>query len=219
MLYLLKLNVVQSVFLAAQGSSAAWRWHTRFGHLNFRGLRRLAKGRLVDGLSQIDHVNEVCDSCLTGKQRQLSFQSEAIYRSMHRLKLVHGDLCGLVTPSTPSGNMFFFLLVDDLSRYMWVSLMSSKDQSMASFVAFKSRTEAESGRKLGTLCTDHGGEFTARAFIDHYKEEGIQHHLTAPYTPEQNGVVERHNQTVMGMARSMLKAMVVPGWFGGGGGL
>jgi transposase InsO family protein len=60
---------------------------------------------------------------------------------------------------------------------------------------------------------DRGGEFTARAFIEYCSKEGIQQHLTAPYTPEQNGIVERRNQTVMGMARSMLKAMAVPGWF------
>jgi hypothetical protein len=39
--------------------------------------------------------------------------------------------------------------------------------------------------------------------------------LTAPYTPEKNGVVEWRNQTIMGKAHSMLKAMVMPGWFWG----
>lgn len=68
MLYVLKLNVIQPVCLAAQRSSAVWRWHVRFGHLNFHGLWRLAKGGLVDGLPQLDHVDQVCDSCLTKKQ-------------------------------------------------------------------------------------------------------------------------------------------------------
>jgi hypothetical protein len=66
-----------------------------------------------------------------------------------------------VTPSTPGGNKFFFLLVDDLNKYMWVSLMSSKDQAMASFMAFKSQAEAESRRKIRTLHRDRDGEFTA----------------------------------------------------------
>jgi transposase InsO family protein len=120
-----------------------------------------------------------------------------------------------VTPSTSGGNKFFFLLVDDLSRYMWVSLMSSKDQAMASFMAFKSQAKAESRRKIRTLHRDRDGEFTAWAFINHCTEKGIQHHFTAPYTLEQNGVVERRNQTVMGMARSILKAMAMSGWFWG----
>jgi transposase InsO family protein len=131
------------------------------------------------------------------------------------LELVHGDLCGPVTPVTPSDNKFFFLLIDDLSRYMWVSMMSSKDQAMTAFVAFKGWAEAQSRRKLRTVHTDRRGEFTTRAFLDHCVEEGIQRHLTAPYTSEQNGVVERRNQTIMGMARSMLKAMDLSGWFWG----
>jgi transposase InsO family protein len=128
---------------------------------------------------------------------------------------VHGNLCGPVMSSTPGGNKFFFLLIEDLSRIMWDSLMSSKDQAMASFVLFKSRAKAKFVRKIGTFCTDHGGEFTTRAFIDHCMELGIQRHFTAPYTLEQNGVVERHNETIMGMARSILKVMAMPGWFWG----
>jgi len=77
---------------------------------------------------------------------------------------------------------------------------------------FLARAEAEAGRKLRTLRTDRGGEFTAHAY---YAEHGIQRHLTAPYTPQLNGVVERRNQTVMSMARSMLKAKSLPGWFWG----
>jgi len=75
--------------------------------------------------------------------------------------------------------------------------------------------EAEAGHKLGTLRIDHGSDFTSRAFGEYCAMEGVQRHLTAPYTPQQNGVVERRNQTVLGMARSMLKAMRMPGWFGG----
>lgn len=74
---------------------------------------------------------------------------------------------------------------------------------MAAFLNFEVRVEAETGRKVGTLRTDRGGEFTARAFIEHCCKEGIQRHLTMPYTPEQNGVVERRNQTIMGMTRTV----------------
>jgi transposase InsO family protein len=120
-----------------------------------------------------------------------------------------------VTPATPSNNKYFFLLVDDLSRYMWLILLSTKGQAATAFTAFQARAETEAGRKLGTLRTDRGGEFTARTFVEHCAQEGIQRHFTAPYSPQQNGVVERRNQTVMGIARSMMKAMTMPGWFWG----
>jgi transposase InsO family protein len=68
---------------------------------------------------------------------------------------------------------------------------------------------------LGTFRTDCGREFTTHAFGVYYAEKGIQRHLTTPYSPQQNGVVERRNQTVMGAARSMMKAMSMLGWFWG----
>jgi hypothetical protein len=168
---------------------------------------------MVEGLPRIDHVDQICDSCLVGKQRCFSFPSEVRYRAHFKLELLHGDLCGPVTPATPSSNKYFFLLIDDLSRHMWVTFLRTMDQAKVAFVAFQARAEA--GRRLGILCTDHGGEFTTCVFLDHYIKEGIQHHLTAPFSPEHNGVVERRNQTILGMARSMLKAMKMPGGSGG----
>jgi hypothetical protein len=183
-LYVLHLDVDRSVCLAAQGTSPAWRWHSRYGHLNFRGLKRLFEGELVKGLPHIDHVNQVCDSCLAGKQRRATFPTVAKFRTEEKLELVHGDLCGPVTPATPGGKRYFFLLVDDVSRYMWLVLLAMKDEALAAFTAFQARAEAEAGRKIETLRIDRGGEFTTRSFADHCTKQGMQRHLTAPYTPE-----------------------------------
>jgi hypothetical protein len=178
--------------------------------LNFHGLKWLSEGELVKGLPHIDHVDQVCDSCLTGKQRRATFPTVAKFHAEEKLELVHGGLCGPVTPATPGGKWYFFLLVDEVSRYMWLMLLATKDEALAAFTAFQARAEAEAGRKIGTLRTDRGGEFTTRSFIDHCTKQGMQRHLTAPYTPEQNRVVERRNQSVMGMARNMIKAMSMP---------
>jgi transposase InsO family protein len=212
-LYVLHLDVDRPVCLAAQGTSPAWRWHSRYDHLNFRGLKRLFEGELVKGLPHIDHVDQVCDSCLAGKQRRATFPTVAKFHTEEKLELVHGDLCGPVTLATPGGKRYFFLLVDDVSRYMWLVLLAMKDEALAAFTTFHARAEAEAGRKIGTLRTDRGGEVMARNFADHCTKQGMQRHLTAPYTPEQNGVMERRNQSVMGMARSMMKAMFMPSWF------
>lgn len=107
----------------------------------------------------------------------------------------------------------FLLLVDDFSRYMWLLLLRTKDQAAQAIIDVQARAEVESARKLNTLRTDHGGEFIAQAFAKHCAQQGVQRHLTVPYTPQQNGVVERRNQTVMVMARSMMKAKSLPGWF------
>jgi hypothetical protein len=96
-------------------------------------------------------VDQVCDSFLASKQRQLSFPSEAKYHAVHKLELVHDDLCGPVTPATPTGKRYFFLLMDDVSRYMWLTLLETKGEASAVLKRFQTRAEAEAGRKVGTL--------------------------------------------------------------------
>jgi hypothetical protein len=76
-LYVLKFNLATPIYMAANGSELAWRWHARFGHLNFQALRRLAQGGMVRGLQQIDHNDQLCDGCLAGKQRRTPFPEEA----------------------------------------------------------------------------------------------------------------------------------------------
>jgi hypothetical protein len=173
-LYVLRLNIDRPVCLAAQGENEAWRWHARYGHLNFHGLRRLAEKEMVKGMPKIDKVDQVCDGCLAGKQRRSPFPNVAKFRAKSRLELVHGDPCGPVTPSTPSGKKYFFLLVDDLSRYMWLLLLDTKDGALDAFTKYQARAEAEAGRRLGTLRTDRGGEFTGQNFVEHCTKHGIQ---------------------------------------------
>jgi hypothetical protein len=128
---------------------------------------------MVREMPHINHLDQACDSCLAGKRWRLSFPFEAKYRAKDKLELVHGDICGLVTPATPSGNKLFLLLVDDLSRYMWLVLLSSKDQAEEAIKRFLACAEVEAGCRLRTLRVDRGGEFTAHAFAEYYADHGI----------------------------------------------
>jgi hypothetical protein len=92
-------------------------------------LRKLVREELVHGLLEIGQVGQLCEACQTGKQRRTSFPTKVEYRVERRLKLVHGDLCGPISPVTLRGNKYFLLLVDDLSRYMWVVTIPSKDHA------------------------------------------------------------------------------------------
>jgi hypothetical protein len=89
---------------------------------------------------------------------------QARWRAERALELVHGDLCGPISPVTPSGNTYFLLLVDDRSRYMWSSVLVTKDQATAVIKDFQARTKGESGCKLMALHTDRGGEFNSTEF-------------------------------------------------------
>jgi hypothetical protein len=212
-LYVLNIKIAPPVCLAARDDPEAWRWHARLGHVNMVALRKLAREELVRGLPMIGHVESICEACQAGKQRRISFPAQAEYRAGELLNLVHGDLCGPISPATPRGSKYFLLLVDDLGRYMWVATISSKDCAAAAIKEIQGRAEGESGCKLRALRTDHGGEFTSTEFTEYCMAEGVHHQHTAPYSPQQNSMVERQNGTVVAAARSMLKAKGLPSWF------
>ena len=84
--------------------------------------------RWSEGYPHIKHGGELCDSCLAGKQRRLPFPKMAKYHAEDALELIHDDLYGPITPATNGGRRYFLLLVDDCSRYMWLQLLTSKDE-------------------------------------------------------------------------------------------
>ncbi|WVZ98286.1 LOW QUALITY PROTEIN: hypothetical protein U9M48_043748 [Paspalum notatum var. saurae] len=175
----------------------------------------MGRDGVVRGLPMLSQVEQLCDACLAGKHRRAPFPNQALRRSVNPLELLHGDLCGPITPATPSGNRYFLLLVDDYSRFMWVALLGSKDLAQDAIKRIQAAAERTSERKLLALRTDREGEFTSTQFTEYCAELGVGRQLTAPYTLQQNGVVERRNQTLVGMARCMLKAKGLPGMFWG----
>ena len=88
---------------------------------------------------------------------------------------------------------------------MWVMILGSKGKAANAIRRVQVAAEAECGRKLRVLRTDNGGEFTSTEFASYCADEGVQRHYSAPYNPQQNGVIERRNQTVVGMAQALLK--------------
>jgi hypothetical protein len=175
---------------------------------------KLYMGDMVHGLPTISEANMLCDGCIIRKQRRIPFPSKSSYRADEALELMHGDLCRPIKPATLGGKTMFLLMVDDMSCYMWLILLSTKSDAARMIKQVQAQAEAECGKKLKVLCTDRGDEFTSSSFIDYCNNIGVQQrHLMAPYSPQQNGVVERWNQTVVGAARSMLKAAGMPGRF------
>ncbi|XP_066320518.1 uncharacterized protein [Miscanthus floridulus] len=104
-LYTLDLNISTPVCLVAHGDDVAWKWHKRYGHLGFHGLKLLSKKEMVRGLPAIDHVEQLCESCLTRKQRRHSFPAVNKFHATRSLELVYADLCGPIMPSTPGGQV------------------------------------------------------------------------------------------------------------------
>ncbi|KAL0682068.1 hypothetical protein Bca4012_048915 [Brassica carinata] len=93
---------------------------------------------------------------------------------------------------------------------MWTMLLREKSEAFDRFKKFKEYVENQTKLQLKNFRTDSGGEFTSSEFIRFCEENSVTRHLTAPYTPQQNGVVERRNRTLMEMTRSLMKAMKIP---------
>nr|GEX41344.1 zinc finger, CCHC-type [Tanacetum cinerariifolium] len=155
-LYKASLRICTPVCLLANLKDTTWLWHARLGHLNFE------------------------------KHSRTPFPKKVKARSTSSLDLVYGDLCGPITPPTPSGKKYIFLIVDDYSRYMWVYFLSTKDQAFDTFKEYKSIIEKELRTTLKMLRTDRGGEFASNEFIQYCKENRIARQLTAPTNMPQN---------------------------------
>lgn len=176
-------------------------------------MKLVSETEMVYGMPKIGQPDKVCTGCLMSKQTRKAFPRQTNFSSKKPLELVHGDLCGPITASTPGGNKYIFLLVDDYSRVMWVYLLKNKHETFDAFKKFRALVENEPGKKVKTFRTDNEGEFTSNEFTKYCEEAGITRHFSAPYSPQQNGVVERRNRTMIEMARSLLKEMIMPNHF------
>jgi transposase InsO family protein len=147
-----------------------------FRHLNFEALKQLSAKEMVRGLPCLDHVEQFCDVCVLTKHRRLPFPHQSSLRAKERLELVHGDLCGSLTPATQGGRHYFLLLVDDLSHYIWVMVLGSKGEVANAIRRVQVVAEAECASKLRVLRTDNGGELTTSEFTSYCVDEGIRRH-------------------------------------------
>jgi hypothetical protein len=113
------------------------------GHLNFGGLKLLAKTNMVRGLPSIEHPNQLCEGCLFGKQSRKSFPKEASTRANKSLQLVHADVCGPIKPSSLGKNNYFLLFIDDFSRKTWIYFLKQKSEVFGAFKKFKAVVEKQ----------------------------------------------------------------------------
>jgi transposase InsO family protein len=146
-------------------------------------LKRWADSRWCAGYRRSATREQFCDTCVLAKHRRGVFPKQSKYRVDKALELVHGDLCGPVKPATPGGRCYFLLLVDNVTRYMWVMLLTAKSEASSAIKRIQAAVEKECGRKLRVLRTNNGGEFTAAEFVAYCADEGITRYFSAPYTP------------------------------------
>ncbi|GAU44848.1 hypothetical protein TSUD_112220 [Trifolium subterraneum] len=169
--------------------------------------------RTWQGLPQLQDMEDTCVSCLTGKQHMEAIPKYSNWRATKPLELVHSDICGPITPQSNGGSRYFITFTDDFSRKTWIYLLVNKASAFDEFKKFKTLVEKESNSQIMCLRTDRGREFTSNVFNEFCSIHGIKRQLTTAYTPQQNGVSERKNRTLLNMVRSMLAGINVPKTF------
>jgi hypothetical protein len=208
-LFPLNLRTPNLACLANVDKETSKLWHRRFGHLNYGSLELLSRKTVVKGLPQIKNVEEICAECQLGKKHRDPFPSRT-WNAKKPLELVHSDLCGPMSETSLGGSSYFISFIDDYSRKCWVYFLKEKSEAFNVFKEFKAEVERYSGSLIKTLRTDRGGEYLSNEFEQYCKHVGIRHELTVRYTPQQNGVCERKNRTIVEMARCMLKEKNLP---------
>jgi transposase InsO family protein len=112
--------------------------------------------------------------------------------------------------SSISGYVYYVSFIDDYSRKTWIYFLKTKDEVFSKFKEFKALIENLSERKIKILRSDNGGEYTSKEFVNFCKDVGIKRELTTPYNPQQNGVAERKNITILEAVKTMIHDQDLP---------
>ncbi|GJR12364.1 putative ribonuclease H-like domain-containing protein, partial [Tanacetum coccineum] len=163
-------------------------WHRRLGHINFKNINKLVKDNLVRGLpTKCFENDQTCVACLKGKQHKNFFN------------LMHKKYCLVVT--------------DDYSRFTWVFFLTTKDETSEILKRFIKEIENLVDKKVKIIRSDNGTEFKNKVMDDFCREKGIKREYSVARTPQQNGVAERRNRTLIEAARTMLADSKLPTTF------
>ena len=183
-------------------------WHRRLGHLDKNAIKKMATENLVNGLEEVS-LKENCEECVLGKQHKMPFPS-SMSSSKQPLELIHSDVVGPIEKISIGGNRYIVTFLDDFSKYTTVYFLKTKSEVIRKFKTYKALAENFHNAKIKVFRSDGGGEFCSREFENLLQESGIEHHKSAPYTPQQNGSAERLNRTLFECGRSILAASELP---------
>lgn len=190
--------------LAESSCSDLFRWHVRLGHLNAADLVKMVNCGVLPNIKADDREQVArCTTCMKGKMTALPFKSSHNL-SLEPLQIVHSDVVGPFREEGTGRAKYFVTFIDDCTRWCEVYCMRLKSGVYEAFKAYQQMFEKQTGLKIKCLQTDNGREYVNNDFDKYLADEGIQRRLTIPRTPEQNGVAERQNRTLLDMARCLL---------------
>jgi transposase InsO family protein len=170
-----------------------------------KNLHKLLKGEHILGLTNVHFEKDrICSACQDGKQVGVHHPHKNILTTDRPLELLHMDLIGPIAYISIGGSKYCLVIVDDYSCFTWVFFLQEKSQTQETLKGFLRRAQNEFDLRIKKIRSDNGTEFKNSQIEGFLEEEGIKHEFSSPYTPQQNGVVERKNRTLLDMARTML---------------
>ncbi|CAI6343265.1 unnamed protein product [Macrosiphum euphorbiae] len=177
-------------------------WHKRMGHPNKSYLWMLRD--MVTGLNlNKNDIPDFCQTCVESKHSRKPFQSRS-FQTRRPLEIVHSDVCGPISPTTWNGKKYFLSFTDDYTRFSIIYLLEKKSQVFQCFQNYEATVSAFFDLKVSILRCDNGGEYVSNELKRFCSVKGIVVDYTVPYTPEQNGLAERLNRTLVERTRSLL---------------
>ena len=180
-------------------------WHQHMGHMSHAAIEKYGpkalKGLDLDGSTA--SAPGICAGCEMGKSTRKQFPKSS-KKTDQILEIVHSDLAGPIRDRSIQGSYYIATFIDDHSRHAVVYCLKSKDQFVDALRKFIAWTNTQTSKKLRVLHSDRGGEYIAASVKLILDQNGIEHNLTMPGTPQQNGKAERFNRTIFDKALSML---------------
>lgn len=199
-----------AAFISEKDEIDLLKWHGRYGHLNIKDLKAMKNNDMVHGMKFASKTSEInCEGCAKCKIHVQPFKPSS-NREKRILGLVHSDICGFMSTESIGGAKYFVTFIDDCSRYTETVMFRSRSDVFQAFKNYKRRVENQTGQRIKKLRTDNGREYLSKDFDNFLKEEGIQRQLSVEYTPQQNGVAERANRTLVEMARCLMLQVNLP---------
>lgn len=154
----------------------------------------------------------MCRSCLDGKFTKLPFLSSHT-KSAIPFEIVHSDIWGPAPCTSIDGYKYYVTLIDECTRFCWLFHLSHKSDFYDVFINFCAFFSTQFSTSVKTLQSDGGGEYISHKLHTFLQSKGIVHHKSCPYTPEQNGLVERKQRHIIETIVTLLQYANLPSQF------
>ncbi|GJY32861.1 putative ribonuclease H-like domain-containing protein [Tanacetum coccineum] len=210
-----KVHICDEDLLQRQRNYELFLWHRRMGektkHVNLKNINKLVQGNLVRGLpSKTFKIDHSCLACNKGKQHRASCKKVKERTIREPLELLHMDLFGPVSVESINKKKYCLVVTDDCSKFSWVFFLAYKDETYDMLHDLIVGLENRLRHKVKTIRCDNGTEFKNQLMNEFCAKKGIKREYSIARTPQQNGVAERKNRTLIEAARTMLADSLLP---------